>query len=377
MKVFSSACRIISIVIPMQTFVLLFLSLNAIVAAQTPRFREHLLATDLRGGYQVVVADMNGDGKPDLIALASGMQELVWFENPGWQRHVLAGPLNRMINCAFAKIDGKPVIVVASEFNNDASKSVGIVSVLTPGGDLTSPWKVTEIDRVPTSHRIRTAQVGGQTVFINAPLTDAEARPPEFRGHVPIMMYRPGVWKRELIGAQEEGVLHGIYVEGPDSFLTASFVGIHRYKLAGSGWTRTELSRGDSADWPKGGSSDVTESKDWIAAIEPWHGSQVVVYDRHGKRRQIIDTSLVDGHTIIAADLAGNGKKEIIAGYRGKGTSVLLFELLKGGWRRTVLDSGMAAASCAAADLNGDGRVDITCIGSSTMNLKWYENLGR
>jgi hypothetical protein len=29
------------------------------------------------------------------------------------------------------------------------------------------------------------------------------------------------------------------------------------------------------------------------------------------------------------------------------------------------------------ADLNGDGRLDIACIGSSTANLKLYENLGR
>src|SRR5215471_19352345 len=52
-------------------------------------FREHTIATDLTGGYQVVVSDINHDGKPDLIALASGLSELVWFENPGWQRHVI------------------------------------------------------------------------------------------------------------------------------------------------------------------------------------------------------------------------------------------------------------------------------------------------
>lgn len=59
-------------------------------AADRAHFTEHTIATDLKGGYQVVVADLNRDGKPDLIALASGMKELVWFENPTWQRHVLA-----------------------------------------------------------------------------------------------------------------------------------------------------------------------------------------------------------------------------------------------------------------------------------------------
>ena len=36
-----------------------------------------------------------------------------------------------------------------------------------------------------------------------------------------------------------------------------------------------------------------------------------------------------------------------------------------------------APAACAIADLNGDGRPDIACIGAATANLKWYENLGR
>src|SRR3954463_14440023 len=48
------------------------------------------IGTGLRGGSQVVVADLNKDGKPDIIALASGLPELLWYENPGWQKDVLA-----------------------------------------------------------------------------------------------------------------------------------------------------------------------------------------------------------------------------------------------------------------------------------------------
>ena len=46
-------------------------------------------------------------------------------------------------------------------------------------------------------------------------------------------------------------------------------------------------------------------------------------------------------------------------------------------WNKSLLDDGgMAAAGCAIADLNGDGRLDVACIGTSTANLKWYENTG-
>jgi hypothetical protein len=88
----------------------------------------------------------------------------------------------------------------------------------------------------------------------------------------------------------------------------------------------------------------------------------------------------VDGHTIATADLNGDGADEVIAGYRGKGQSVYLYYAQDADgerWsRQTLDDGGMGAAACAVADLNGDGRPDITCIGSATANLKWYENLG-
>lgn len=60
----------------------LFGSQPAYSNAPPARFAEHTIATDLKGGYQVVVSDINHDGKPDLIAVASGMKELIWFENP-------------------------------------------------------------------------------------------------------------------------------------------------------------------------------------------------------------------------------------------------------------------------------------------------------
>ncbi len=297
------------------TFVTFVVALSA--HAQTLRFEEHTIAADLKGGYQVIAYDINHDGKPDLVALASGMTELVWFENPGWQRHVIASNLPHMINCALWDIDGDgiPEIVVAYEFSMDASKSAGIVALLEHQGDPRQPWKVTEIDRLPTSHRLRWANIdgSGKKVVINAPLTDAQARAPEYRGHVPLVYYRPGEWKRHVISDEEEGVVHGIYVTdwdhtGRENFLSAGFTGIHLYALSKGGeWSRTEIAKGDPAPWPKSGSSDVAvgrwNKERFIAAIEPWHGNQVVVYSKSGRswNRTVIDDSILDGHTILTA----------------------------------------------------------------------------
>jgi hypothetical protein len=88
----------------------------------------------------------------------------------------------------------------------------------------------------------------------------------------------------------------------------------------------------------------------------------------------VIDESLVQGHTIVTADLDNDGRDEIIAGYRGNGGSVLVYRAdAQGAWSKMVLDDGIAANACAVADLNRDGRPDLACIGGAL--LKWYENV--
>lgn len=359
-------------------------------------FSEHTIATDLIGGYQVVVSDINHDGKPDLIAVASGMKELIWFENPGWHRRVLVADISRPINCAAWDIDGDgiPEIALAHEFSNDPARSAGVVSLLKHRADPSKAWEMTEIDRLSTSHRLRWVDIdgNGKKVLVNAPLAGALAGPPDYKGAVPLVFYRPGVWKREIISEELQGVLHGILAthwrkKEREDILTASFLGIDLFTLEkNKRWRRTRLANGNSDAWPKGGSSEIAVGllgKDrFLSSIEPWHGNQVVVYRQQEKswRREVIDTTLNDGHVLLTADLNQDGIDEIIAGYRGSGRSVYVYsaEDAKGTrWSRQVLDDGgIAAAGCAVADLNGDGRPDVACIGSATANLKWYENLG-
>jgi len=360
--------------------------------AQTIRFEEHTIATDLAGGYQVVPYDIDHDGKIDLIALASGMTDLVWFENPGWPRHVIASNLPHMINCAPWDTDGDgiPEIAVAYQFSMDASKSIGVVSILRHAGDPRQPWSITEIDRLPTSHRLRWADIEGtgRKVLINVPLTDAHAVAPEYRGHVPIVYYRPGEWKRRLLSDAEEGVVHGIFItdwdrDGREDVVIAGFLGLHLYRFGKNGeWSRSGIAKGDPAPWPKSGSSDIAVGRlgneRFLAAIEPWHGNQVVVYrERKGEwSREVIDDSILDGHTVVTADFDGDGRDEIIAGFRGKPYGVYLYRFDGKNWQRQIVDQGgMSAAACAVADLDGDGRPDLVCIGSATHNLKWYRNV--
>jgi FG-GAP-like repeat len=365
-------------------------------SAPPATFTEHTIATDLRGGYQVVATDINRDGKPDLIALGSGMNELIWFENPGWRRHALVGNISRAINCAAWDIDGDgiPEIALAHGFANDPARSVGVISLLKHNGDPAQPWEITEIDRLSTSHRLRWMDIDGnrKKVLLNAPLAGATVKPPDYKGAVPLVFYRPNSCKREVISEELAGVLHGVFIidwdkDRREEILAASFLGIDLFSFGKNRqWRRTKLAIGNPDPWPKSGSSEIAVGRlgrdRFLCAIEPWHGNQVVVYRREKRdwRRQLLDATLNDGHTLLTADMNMDGRDEIIAGYRGQGRSVYIYsaeDSTGSRWSRQILDDGgIAAAGCAVADLNGDGRPDVACIGSATANLKWYENLG-
>jgi len=358
-------------------FVLALLSLlvGQLPAAAAARFEIYPLAEGLRGGYQVVLADLNRDGRLDIIALATGMSELVWFENTGdpgrWPRHVLIDGQQRLINCAAHDTDGDgiPEIVVASMFDNQPKNSVGGVSLLRSGPDPRQPWRATEIDRLTTSHRIRWVDIdgSGRKVVVNAPLAGFGAEAPDYQAVVPLVFYRPGEWKRELITTANRGVVHGLSIDG-HSILTASFLGIHRHRWRRGAWQREELTKGDPAPWPRCGASDVAAGPGFLVAIEPWHGEKLVLYRRG--RRTVIDATLDQGHTIQVLD-----RRTVVVGHRGPKGGVNLYHRQGQRWIRQVLDEGLKANSCELGDLDGDRRADIVCIGGSTANLRWYRAL--
>jgi hypothetical protein len=354
-------------------------------------FAAHTIDTGLSGGYQVVVTDLNRDRRPDIIALASGLKELRWYQNPGWVRHVLVAGINLPINAAADDVngDGFPEIALAHEFSNVFARSLGIVSILTHQGEPTGLWSIKEIDRVPTSHRLRFADIDGtgKQVLVNFPLIGPRAIAPEYRDHVSLLMYRPGEWKREVITDTEEGVVHGMTTwDGGtrESLLSASFLGVYQLEFDKGLWRRTLVVKGNPIDWPKSGSSEVIVGhlgrEPFLATIEPWHGNKVVTYrqDKGAWARHVIDETITDGHTIAAGDFDGDGQDELVVGERQGKRSVYLYRVTNANgdtWSKQPLDDGgMAAAGCAVADLNADKRPDVVCIGTATANLRWYEN---
>lgn len=171
---------------------MLFLLWPVILCCADLKFSPHVVAGDLKDGYQIVSADLNRDGKPDLIALGEEMTEVVWYENPGWERHVILRGIQHPINCAVYDLDGDgiPEIALAYGFTMNPKTSAGSVVLLHHKADPRKPWRlVREIDRLPTSHRLRWADVfgDGHPVLVDAPLAGTGAVGPDYKAHVPVV----------------------------------------------------------------------------------------------------------------------------------------------------------------------------------------------
>ncbi|MBI4580878.1 MAG: VCBS repeat-containing protein, partial [Planctomycetes bacterium] len=271
-----------------------------------------------------------------------------------------------------------------------------------------APWTAAAIHAEPTAHRIRWADVDGdrRKELITAPIVGRGAKPPGLQEAPARLMCQwvpkdpvHDAWPEQIID-QTLTVVHGLFVidwdgDGRDELLTASNQGIHLFKAEGGQpamrWSRTQLAAGHAGEPPNRGSSEVGVGQDrrgarFLATIEPWHGHEVVVYtpppggagDAAAWQRHVIDDSLRAGHALCCVDLDRDGGDEIVAGYRGEGTSLYGYRRVAADpprWERFIIDaSGIAAQGCVAADVNGDGWLDLVATGGTTHNVRLYLN---
>jgi FG-GAP-like repeat len=381
-------------------------------AKSRARWRSHTVAR-IPEGYQVAVADVNGGGRLDILALSSQDNIVDWYQNPTWRARSVTTSTEDNISLAPLFRQGYPArgMALASGFHLEHPEQGGDIWWAQPSASLDAEWSLTRIGRIPASHRLRWADLNGdgRLELVDVPIVGAGSRPPDYLVPAPITWFQMpetlltghtesagqqlNNWIPHLID-DSLNIVHGILVmdwngDGRDEILTASTQGVNLFESKGRGaglrWTKTLLNPCDQSSDRYHGASEIGVGKvqghRFLATIEPWHGEKVVVYTRSTggfSERHVIDTSFNNGHALVCADLDGDGNDEIVAGYRGPGTSLFIYHAAdeRGtSWERETLDTEMAASCVVIADVNGDGRPDIVAVGSSTANVKWYENL--
>ena len=246
-------------------------SLRGAAPANPVEFSPHDIDANFRGGYSVSAADFNKDGKIDVVANSLQAQELAWYENPSWERHVIVGGTQQIVNQAMNDTDGDgiPEVAFQSSFAMQPANSAGLNWIAHSAGDPRQPWKAQKIDQFPTSHHLAWADLDGdgKKELLNAPLLGEKSVAPTYdQDQASVFWYSPKDWKRHVVTAEIPGIIHRVRPvmwdgNKREQFLVSSFEGIALYRSSGSGdamkFEKQLLSPGHVEKAPRLGASDA------------------------------------------------------------------------------------------------------------------------
>ena len=313
-----------------------------------PGFVLRSLATGLNYPVSAAVADLDGDGDPDVVVASRDDGTLRWFANNGApvpafaSSQVIAG-LDGAVSVDVGDIDhdGDPDLVSASE-NDDR-----IILHVNNGAATFSPIVIRPGSPVPDKDFAKSVR-----------LADME-----------------GDGDLDVLYASEGGNEIGWYVSSGGR--TPTFTQVPLYHDANHAKFVT------AADLDRDGAPDIL----WAASGDPAHGGQA----RVGWLRSngalppqfaplIIQPAAPGARYVTAADLDGDGDLDVLTAARESGQIVwfnnrtihrsALYPLAN----VNVLGIYKLARHVAAGDLDGDGDPDVVSLGQNDMI--WYTNNG-
>ena len=303
-------------------FLILFLFPFMSATAQSKNaigFKAQTIDSTVQIGYGLALGDVDGDKRIDI--LMADKKQFVWYRNGDWKRFVMIDSLTTQDNVCIAAADldgdGKVEVAVGAQWipseTTDKNKS-GSVHFLIRPQDPTQPWSAVPLYHEPTIHRMRWVKHSdGNYYLIVLPLhgvanTGGNGTP------VNILVYRyPDLIKKSEPMHIIESNMHathnlemvstglagkkGLYIAGKEGvgFLDENF---------GQSQLHPVLIKGTSGAGEVR-SGYLKNKKAFIATIEPMHGQHLVFYTQEG--RLILDSSLNEGHALVAADILGLG----------------------------------------------------------------------
>lgn len=384
-------------------------------AAEFPKFEAQTLDPDVgKICYAVTLADVDGDGKQDVVAVTEN--RVVWYQAPDWKSRVIIEDQTERDNVCIAPLDidqdGKIDFALGAGWSG---KNTGQLVWLSRGASLDEKWHVHLIGHEPWTHRMRFANVTGEkrSQLVVSPLTKTQGDGVRLLAFSIPPKPKSDPWPSRVMNASMNRMHNHWHLDwngdgkGTDATVTASQEGVHLLNDTirdGTSitWLTRKLGNGASGEKPEtkgAGEIKVGKLKNgprFIVTVEPMHGQACAVYvePKAGEKttdglwpRHVIDSTLNRGHALWTCDIDGDGGDEIVLGFSDpgpgpiKGPGVFVYQAddaTATKWtKHTIDDGGMATEDLVCADLNGDGKLDIVAGGRATHNVKLYVNRGK
>ncbi len=331
-----------------------------------PSFKIQEIDAKLKIGYAVIAVDIDGDGKRDIVVV--DQHQVVWYQNPTWQKRVILDGKTKPDNVCIAAVDidgdGKPELILGAGWKPFDTTNPGTLQWLKRGKTLDDEWTMHAIPcDEPTVHRVQVYDAfgDGKPAVVLVPLMGKGAtKEKNWQDGRPVrvMAYRIPAknpekaesWKAEVLN-EDLRVVHNFAGEGrhenknPPRMYFASYDGLHRLTIHKDKRTLEKVGDGDQAN-PKGsrGASEVavglseafqfsqdqvsvaTRHDAFAATVEPWHGNKVVVYQSDDAatpwKRTVLDEQLRWGHAVRTARFGIGDTHREIAKERAVGSQI-------------------------------------------------------
>ena len=288
---------------------------------ENPGWERHELASEsgLHLGVGSTMHDIDGDGRVDLVVgQGYGHSDLYWYRQPAdprepWTQHVISDRFQKYHDLTVGDVDddGEPELVGLSQ----EAETVFYYDI--PADPTGEPWSddnCTIVDDTVSVEGVHVSDIDGdgETELVAGPF-----------------VYRrdSGTWTREK------------FAMGWDDVRIA--VG----DVDGDGEPEVVVSEGDS---PTYGS----------------HPGRVAWFDPEDWSETVVGRDLFCPHSLQVADLTGDGHQDIFVGEMGLGENGSPIQYLyrntgEGTFEEIVLNRGVPTHEAKAADLTGNGRLDI------------------
>jgi len=374
---------------------------------KTPAFRAQTIDDKIEIGYGLAIADVDGDGKPDI--LLADKKQFVWYQNPTWTKHVIAENLTEHDNVCIAARDidgdGKCEIAVGAEWNPGDTVNSGAVFYLIPPADRTQKWEAVKLPAEPTTHRMKWVRHGNKEDgkprydLVVVPLHGRANKNGEGAG-VKVLAYEMpkdphAEWKTEVVSDSMHMTHNFAVVDDMSRSDTLIYLGgkeglgVYGSTSGTAGWHGSSYVDHATLNPPLKGVGEVRRwltpgSNSW-ATVEPMHGNMLVFYRPSGEgklARAVLDDTLEDGHALACGDLLDLGRDQIVVGWRAMqkkdakvGIKMFIPDPKAEKWASLLIDDNtMSCEDLVLADLNGDGKLDIIASGRRTKNVMIYWN---